>query len=126
MNNLAESIQRFREQWRSKTDQERKTSVAVYIALAIGLLLLVATICGSAYAGLRPNAEHSSIYYGFTNMIGMTIVLYLIFIVIIFMLMTKISYANKVDRVDERGVRVMKNDDYGGSRYMNEIGRAHV
>lgn len=120
MNNLAESIQRFREQWRSKTDQERKTSVAVYIALAIGLLLLVATICGSAYAGLRPNAEHSSIYYGFTNMIGMTIVLYLIFIVIIFMLMTKISYANKVDRVDERGVRVMKNDDYGGSRYMNE------
>lgn len=120
MNNFEESIKRFRDNWQSKTEQERRNSIAIYAAVAIGLLLLVAQICGSAYAGIHPDGEHGNLYYGFTSMLFLTVVLYLIFIVLIFMLTTRITYANKVDRVDERGVRVMKNDDYGGSRYMNQ------
>lgn len=120
MNNFQESIDRFRAQWRSKTDEQRKQSLLIYAAGAIGLFLLVAFISGSAYAGLQPNPEHGNIYYGLTKTLFMTVVVYLIFVGLIFMITTRVTYANKVDRIDERGVRVMQNDDYGGSRYMND------
>lgn len=119
MNNFEESVQRFRDRWHAKSEAERQKSILLYTVVGIGLLLLVAQICGSAYGGIHADAGHSAIYYGFTSMLLLTLIVYAVFILLIFMLTTRLSYANTVDRVDERGVRVMKNDDYGGSRYMN-------
>lgn len=97
---------------------KRRLYIIGGIAAEVCMFLIAAYAVGSFSNAFTAEPEHSNIWYGTHNSLPITIALTLAFTFIALVIIFKKNPQNSVDRVDSRGVKVMKNDDYGGSRFM--------
>ncbi len=97
---------------------KRRALIIGSIAATVCVFLIVAYAVGSFNNVFKSEQEHSNLWYGTHTSLPITLAITGMFVVIALVVYFRKNPQNTVDREDDRGVKVMKNDDFGGSRYM--------